>query len=77
MPKHCPLMDLSDKMLDLYEHSNSEEDLRREGGLALMVATIALQVARAQLITLGGDGSGGDRIQKAVLDQIDVALERK
>lgn len=48
-------------------------------GVALMVADMALQLARQQLVRLGGDGSGpdGDTIQKAIIEQIDTALERK
>lgn len=56
-----------------------EEALLGPAGTALMVADVALQLARAHLITLGGDGSGpnGDKIQKAVIDQIDAALQLK
>jgi hypothetical protein len=63
---------LSERLLD-----DDPNTTKAEAGIAIMVAEVALQVAHAQLVKLGGDGYGGDKIQKAVLDQIDVALERR
>ena len=76
MTETCPLMDLSDKILDMANHDEYDEELCHDGGISLMVAAVALQVARQQLIRLGGDGSD-NKIQKAVIDQIDVALKRR
>ena len=69
------LAKLADEMLDL---SNEDKDsVLFKSGIAMQIAEFALRYARSQLITLGGDGSSGDTMQKSVIDQIDIALERK
>ena len=57
-----------------------DEITNRDMKQVVSVLTNALRCARFQLVTLGGDPKNdphGDRIQKAVLSQIDYALTQK